>query len=86
MKRLSRFPDRPNNAGHFIGDGDGRFVVAYAALELQTPEMQTLGTALASCSDQYGACSMNQQRPQIRIAMLANPAQPSPSTGRCREW
>src|SRR4030095_6770489 len=78
VKRLSRFPDRPHNAGHFIGDSAGGLIVANTALQLQTPERQPLGIGLALRGHQHGACSMNEQGPQINVTMLADPAKSAP--------
>src|SRR5436190_6243230 len=68
-------PDGPDDAGQFVGEGHGRFVVAAERLELQSPGAQTVGGATLLGSPEDGACAVDEQHAEVDVAALADGAE-----------
>jgi hypothetical protein len=80
-------PDGPREAGEFVGERDGGFVVAPAVFELQGPGLQAAGRArrfLGVTED--GAGAVDQQHAKVRIAALANRPEMAARAARMLAW
>src|SRR6185436_12047811 len=75
LKRLTGFPDGPYDACQFVGHRNGSLAVAATALEFQPPGTQAVRMRTRLGAHQDGAGTVNQQRAQIGIALLADAAQ-----------
>ena len=79
LERLSELPNGPDDAGHFVGHGNGGLVVTAAALDIESPEAETVGIGFGLCSPQHGARTVDEQHSEIDVAARADSAQLPPS-------
>ena len=73
-------PDGPGDAGHFVGERDGRLVVANALFEIERPALQSreffrVQFRSALGAEQSGTRPVNKQCAQVDIAAARNAPQ-----------
>jgi hypothetical protein len=64
-------PDRPDDSGHLVGDGDSSFVVDVSVGELVGPLAQVIGLC-ASCVQQDRSGAVNQETAQVGVSALGD--------------
>jgi hypothetical protein len=69
------FPDGPGDAGEFIGEGDGGFVVTAEAFEAKGPGLEGVRRLGTLGMQEDGACPVDEEHAEVGVAVFADAAE-----------
>jgi hypothetical protein len=80
LERFSELPNGPGDAGHLVGHGGCCLVVTATRLEIEGPTAEAVGIGLGLSALQDSAGAVDEQHPEVNIALFADSAQTPPPT------
>src|SRR6266496_3385027 len=79
-------PDAPTDPGEFVREGHGSDVVAFAVLEGEGPGAQIVGAGCDVAGPERRARAVDEQHPQIAVAVFSDAAQAAGERARMLPW